>query len=368
MEKTELLCIGNPIVDIFIDIDNSLEKKYGITERAQHIDREKAEAILREPAIDFSKAARSSGGGAANVAKIAAMIGMNVVFSGCTGNDEFASAFEEEITGAGVSAMLVKSDNKTGLCFACNTARDTQPQGAHRNDSTRELRFAASPGAALDLTETHISDEMIGGADVIVLDGYILDRRSLVQHILLKASRRGIPVALDAASIFQVKSKAEEILTYSRNFPLFIFMNADETIAFYNTVRKSRDDGANFLNLTEKEKEAFILRDISPMLKIITEGELFPIVIVKLGGRGAIVFAGGHAYHEETFAIIPRNTVGAGDAFCAAFVSAWIRGKSLSECAALGNKVAREILEVPGTRIKSGKLKSFAKFLQKQTG
>jgi sugar/nucleoside kinase (ribokinase family) len=116
--------------------------------------------------------------------------------------------------------------------------------------------------------------------------------------------------------------------------------------------------------LSEKEKETIILRDVSPMLKIITDGEIFPIVIVKLGGRGTIVFAGGNVYREETFAVIPRDTTGAGDTFCAAFISAWIRGKSISECAALGNKVAREILDVPGTQIKSNKLKKFAKALK----
>ena len=345
---TELLCIGNPVVDVFIDINKNLALKYGIKEFAQHIEPEIVDAILKDPAIDFSKAVRSSGGGAANVAKISAMLGMKAVFSGCTGHDENAAIFNEQIIGAGVKTILEKSDNKTGLCFACNVEGD--------------LRFAACPGAALDLTETHISEELIRNTEVVVLDGYILDRRSLVQHILLLASRRGIPVALDAASIFQVKRKAEEILTYSRSFPLFVFMNADETLAFYNTVRKSRDEE---VSLSEKEKETIILRDVSPMLKIITDGELFPIVVVKLGGRGAIVFAGGNMYREETFSIIPRNTVGAGDAFCAAFISAWVRGKSLSECAALGNKVAREILEVPGTYIKSGKLKGFARMLKK---
>ena len=348
-----LLCIGNPIVDIFVNIDNTLAVKYGITEPAQHIEREQAEALLREPLIDFSTAVRSSGGGAANAAKIAAMLGINTVFTGCTGQDELASFFEKEITNSGVSPVFVKSDEKTGICFVCNIS----------GEGGSSLRFAASPGAALKFTEQHVSEEMIGSAEVIILDGYILDRSPLVQHILLTASRRGIPVALDVASVFQAKRKAEEILTYSRNFPLFIFMNADETIAFYNTVRKTKDEDA--INLSEKEKEALILRDISPMLKIITDGELFPIVVVKLGGRGAIVFAGGNAYQEGTFAVIPRNTTGAGDAFCAAFISAWIRGKSISECAALGNKVAREILEVPGTSIKARKLKSFAKFLQK---
>jgi len=350
---TELLCIGNAIVDVFIDIDNKLALKYGILDTVQHIDREQADSLLREPAIDFSKAVRTSGGGAANVAKISAMLGMNAAFSGCTGNDELANLFKDEISGAGVSPVLVNSNEKTGICFACNI------DGINK---LGETRFAASPGAALDLTEEHISDELISSAELIVLDGYILDRRPLVQHILLKASRRGIPVALDAASVFQVKRKAEEMLTYSRTFPLFLFMNADETLAFYNTIRKSRDE---YINLSEKEKETIILRDVGPMLKIITDGELFPIVVVKLGGRGAIVYAGGNVYREETFTITPRSTVGAGDAFCAAFTSAWIRGKSLSECAALGNKVAREILEVPGTYIKSGKLKNFAKVLQK---
>jgi sugar/nucleoside kinase (ribokinase family) len=336
---TEILCIGNPIVDVFTKIDNIISAKYGILEPVQHIDREQAELLMRESTINFSTSVKSSGGGAANVAKIAALLGVETVFSGCAGQDELGVFFREQLTDAGVSALLEKSCEKTGVCFVCSIGTET--------------RIAASPGAALELNESHISDELIGSAEVVVVDGYILDRRPLVQHILLKASRRGIPVALDAASIFQVKSKAEEILTYSRSFPLIIFMNADEALAFYNTIRKSRDEDTG---LSDKEKEAIIVRDVCPMLKIITDGELFPIVVVKLGGRGAIVVAGGNVYHEETFTIIPRDTIGAGDAFCAAFLSAWIRGKSLSDCAALGNKVARKILAVPGTNINKGNL------------
>jgi len=345
---SEILCIGNPIVDVFVELDSALAKKYGIKEAAQHISSEQAESLLREKAIDFTNAVKSSGGGAANVAKIAAMLGMDVSFLGCVGQDELALLFEKEITDAGARVNLARSNEKTGICFACTV--------------DGQLRFAASPRAALELNESHINEELITGTEVIVLDGYILDRRPLVQHILNLASRLGIPVALDAASVFQVLSKAEEILTYSRSFPLFVFMNADETIAFYNTLRKTRDEETL---TTDKEKEEIILRDICPMLKIITDGEIYPIIIVKLGGKGAVVIAGGNVYREDTFSITPRNTVGAGDAFCAAFISAWIRDNSLSECAALGNKVAREILEVPGTRIKSGKLKSFAKNLQK---
>ena len=351
---TELLCIGNALVDIFIEIDDSLARKYGIIEVSQHISEETAELLLNEKSIDFTNAVKSSGGGGANAAKIAAMIGMNSTFIGYVGTsadnslDEYAVFFEEQMTDAGVNVQLIKSVEKTGICFVCNVNGET--------------RFAVSPRAALNLNESHISEELITSAEAIVLDGYILGRRSLVQHILLIASRRGIPVALDAASIFQVKSKAEDILTYSRGFPLIVFMNAGEAIAFFNTVRKSKEEN---MKISDREKEEIIFRDVCPMLKIITDGEIFPIIVVKLGGRGAVVVAGGNVYHEETFTIVPRNTVGAGDAFCAAFISAWIRNKSLSECAALGNKVAREVLEIPGTQIKNSKLKSFAKTLQR---
>ena len=349
---TEMLCIGNPLVDVFININSAVAEKYGIVDPVQHIDRDKAEKILIDPAIDFSKAVKVSGGGASNVAKVAAMLGMKTAFAGSIGTtagvpDELAVIFEKDIKDAGVSAVLTKSNQKTGICFACNIGG--------------ELRFAASPGAALELSEAHIGEDLIAGAEIVVLDGYILDRRPLVQHVLIKASRRGIPVALDAASFFQIERKAEEILTYARSFPLIVFMNADEAITFFNTIRKSRHSDPN---ISEKEKETIILREVCPMLKIITDGELYPIMVVKLGGHGAVVVAGGNVYHEETFTVIPRNTVGAGDAFCAAFLAAWIRDKSLSDCAALGNKVARQVLEVHGSGIKSGKLKSFAKFLK----
>jgi len=357
LEKTELLCIGNPIVDVFVNINKRIAARYGILESAQHIDHDLAEMLIFECAANFKKAEKSSGGGAANAAKIAAMLGMKSTFVGCIGNDEPAAFFEKEMTHAGVSSILIRTNENTGLCFICNFEDDSSGSG------NSELRYAASPGAALELSADDIKEELIASAEIIVLDGYILERRALVQHVLLRASRRGIPVALDVASAAQVRSKAEEILTYSRNFPLIIFMNADEAIAFHNTIRKSTETE---ICTTEKEKESFILRDVCPMLKIMTDGEIYPIIVVKLGGRGAVIIAGGNVYHEETFTVIPRNAVGAGDTFCAAFTSAWIRGKSISECAVLGNKAAREILDVQGTRIKSSRFNSIAKMLKKE--
>jgi sugar/nucleoside kinase (ribokinase family) len=65
-------------------------------------------------------------------------------------------------------------------------------------------------------------------------------------------------------------------------------------------------------------------------------------------------------YREETTSIIPQESTGAGDAFSAAFLAGWIKGLSLRKCAALGNKVAREVLDVPGTSIDKKKLERYA--------
>jgi sugar/nucleoside kinase (ribokinase family) len=344
------------MVDVFARVDSAFMERFGIVEPAQHIDRDKADLLLQELGIapgaaplDSGRAVCGSGGGAANVAKIAALLGMNASFAGCAGQDALAAFFEGQLVEAGAATVLGRGTGKTGVCLILG-------------DRTAETRIAASPGAALEFTENNVSEELIHSAELVALDGYILDRRPLVRRILELADRRGIPVALDAASVTQVREKTEEILHYCRNYPLFVFMNADEAIAFYRTINKDRGEEPA---MGEREKESMILRDVCPMLKIITDGELYPIIAVKLGGRGAVVVAGGNVYREETFAILkPRDATGAGDAFCAAFLAAWIRGRSLSECAALGNKVAREILDVPGTRIKAEKFRSFAKALR----
>ena len=348
-KKIELLCIGNAIVDVYARADPSQLDALGVTNPVQHVPRELAGRILG----DLRESADGgltlvSGGAAANVAKIASMLGTNSAFLGCVGKDDLAGYFAQELRGAGVVSVLRQSGGETGLCLVLDSGAGG-------------TRIAASPGASLDLCEDDVSEDLISRADAVVLDGYMLERERLVRRVLRLASRHGIPIALDAASVFQIGERTEAVLQYSRNYPLIVFMNADESIMFYDTIRKgARADGA----MSEREKEAFILREICPVLKLITEGDIFPVIVIKLGGRGAVVLAGGNVHRVGTFAIVPGNTVGAGDAFCAAFVSAWIRGKSIRECASLGNRVAREVLMVPGTRVKKGKLAWMSRLLR----
>jgi sugar/nucleoside kinase (ribokinase family) len=349
----ELLCIGNAMVDVFVRAEGAVMDRLGVTEPVQHVASEQAEWVLRELGVMSpggeiaADAAIVSGGGAANVAKIAALLGIKSSFLGRVGNDPLAEVFRRDLLDAGAVPALFPGRGKTGLCIILS-------------DSWGETRIVASPGAALELTKDDISEASIQNAEAVVLDGYILGRQPLVRRVLELADKNKVPAALDAASVFQVREKAEQILHYSRNYPLILFMNEDETIAFYNSLRKTEGD---YESRENREKADWIIQEICPVFKTIMAGELFPVIAVKLGGRGAAIVTGNAVYRAETSAVTPRNNTGAGDAFCAAFLAGWIRGKSITGCAGLGNRTARKILEVPGTRIDRQRLARIAKTL-----
>jgi sugar/nucleoside kinase (ribokinase family) len=256
--------------------------------------------------------------------------------------------FKKDLAAAGVQTRLFRRRSPTGLCLMLEL-----PNG--------ETRIAAAPSAALELTAEDIDEGAVRKAKAIVLDGFMMDRQDLVRRILDLAARNGTAVALDVSSAHLAGAKALELATYSRLYPLILFMNEDEAKAFYLVISKqgSLNPPADAVDASD-----ILTEEMFDFFKGFTANELFPIVAIKLGKRGAVVFAGGAIHRAETMPIIPLDTTGAGDAFCGAFLSAWIRSKSLSECAGLGNKVAREVLNVKGTGINGKKLRGYAKQLR----
>ena len=74
------------------------------------------------------------------------------------------------------------------------------------------------------------------------------------------------------------------------------------------------------------------------------------VVAVKLGGKGCYVTDGKESHHVEAFKVQIVDTTGAGDAFCAGFLYGLLNGKSLKECAKLGNFVASRCIMKMGAR------------------
>ena len=317
-KELELLCIGNVMVDVFAEVGDNEATRCGLNEQVQHIEMERLKGILRTLEEAGTRLITTSGGGAANVAKIAGYLGAKVAFTGATGScfDHFAKVFESGLISAGVKPKLAQKNLPTGICLMLRSGGET--------------RIAASPSAALELTESDISEEDIQRAKVVVIDGFMLGRLSLVRHILTLAERFGTLAAIDLASPAIAREHAEDMTCYARRYPLFLFMNEEEDASFREG-----------LGLENKAEAPF------PIWK----DENFPIIVVKLGPRGALCYSGKNVYRSETRAQTSVETTGAGDAFMAAFLTAWVRNKSLSECAAMGNSAAGIVLGAMGTKV-----------------
>jgi sugar/nucleoside kinase (ribokinase family) len=329
---------------------------------AQHLGYENISGLLGV----LSDLSAGSGGGAANVAKIAALLGLSAGFIGTIGSvppagtpekgssgagerkpDQFARLFEDDLRAAGVIPILSRGEAPTGVCFILQN-----PAG--------EVRVAACPGAALELSEADIGEETVRTAKVVVIDGFLLGRKGLVNRILELAEQYGTVVALDVGAADLAERRAAEIVRYCRDYPLILFMNEEEAASFFLALNRDRTEQSP---PEGPDKQEWYAQEVFPFFKKLTLNELFPVIVVKLGPRGAVAFAGGTVFREETVPVIPLETTGAGDAFCAAFLAAWIRNRSISECASLGNRAAREILDVKGTGINKKELAHLAKML-----
>jgi ribokinase len=79
-------------------------------------------------------------------------------------------------------------------------------------------------------------------------------------------------------------------------------------------------------------------------------GQGVKIIAVKLGADGCYVTDGRERHLIEPFNVQVVDTTGAGDAFCAGFLYGLVKGKSLEECARLGNFVASRCVMKMGAR------------------
>ena len=138
---------------------------FGLSKPVQHLEY----GQLSETLALLSEFSASAGGGAANVAKIAAMLGVSVGFTGALGSrpekagetaepgpDRFARLFEEELAALGVELWLARSPRPTGVFLMLKNAEG-------------ETRIAVAPSAALDLSGEDIPEDCLRGARAVVL-------------------------------------------------------------------------------------------------------------------------------------------------------------------------------------------------------
>lgn len=258
---------------------------------------------------------RRAGGSAANMAAWLARAGGSVDFVGRVGVVDL-ERHSRLLSDAGVRPMLAADHVlPTGTIVII-------VEGDRRTMLTER-------GANAVLEPDSVSDAVLDGARVVHFTGYSLFGRSDLsgfRRLIKRARVRGVQVSVDPGSA-----------GFLADLGAHVFLKA---ITGASILFPSLDEGRLLTGLDDPKEIAAQL------------AKSFPVVALTLGTGGVIV-AG--ADLDQPVAVEARiastvDPTGAGDAFCAGFLHAWILSGDAEAAALAGSQLAAEAVQVVGGR------------------
>jgi len=311
MTMAKIFGIGNALVDIMTKVNNdtiltSLNLPKG---SMQLISSEEMES-----ALDKTKGYEqvlASGGSAANTINGLANLNVETGFIGKVGKDELGNFFYNDMVKATISPTLLKGINPTGTALAIVTP-----------DSERT--FATSLGAAIELTENDLTDNLFDGYNILHIEGYLVQNHSLIERALKLAKSSGLKVSLDLASYNVVEENLEFLTQMVKSYVDIIFANEEEAKAFTN---KSPRESLDLL------------------------AEVAEIAVVKLGSQGSLIKSKNEVHKVEVIDVKPIDTTGAGDLYASGFLYGLSKKLSLDKCGQIGSLLSGKVIEVIGPKM-----------------
>jgi len=241
-----------------------------------------------------------------------ARLGAKVGFAGIVGDDFLGHFVEQRLRGAGVDtrALERRPNVKTGLTIWCQ--RGTKRAGITYAGSMALLRARDVPDAALR------------SARHLHVGAYFLleNLHPGAAGLFRKARKLGLTTSLDCN--YDPSESWDSGIRGVLKFTDIFFPNEIEAL--------------RLTNCRDIERAALAL------------SKLVRIAAVKLGARGAIVYAEGKRFRVPAVKARVVDTTGAGDSFDAGFLSCFFKGGSVEESARAGVAAgARAVSAVGGT-------------------
>jgi sugar/nucleoside kinase (ribokinase family) len=310
----DVVGLGNAIVDVLVRVDEAFLAEHGVTKGAMTlIDADKAVGLYG----DIGSGAEVSGGSAANTMVGVAALGGRSAFVGKVRDDALGLVFTHDIRGAGVTfaTPAATTGPPTARSFILVTP-----------DAQRTM--CTFLGASTDLGPEDVDEELVAGALVTYLEGYLWDSapaRAAFAKAIEVAHRHGRKVAFTLSDPFCVDRHRADFLDLVREGADILFANEAEITSLYRTasfdeaLQRVRGHCA-IVALTRSEKGSVVLS--ADELHVIDPIRLGPLV----------------------------DTTGAGDLYAGGFLHGLTRGADLGRCGRLGSLAAGEVITHLGAR------------------
>lgn len=276
--------------------------------------------LSRGPLRQVGTFAKRVGGAELNVAVGLSRLGHRTGWAGHLGDDEFGKEILTFLRGEGVDVSRVGVDREapTGLYFKERRALDQLRAYYYRTGSAASrMRFED-----LDV------DYLLSG-EILHLTGITSalseSCRDLTERLVREANERDVLVSFDA----------------NIRFGLLKGREPQEVLGLLI-------DRADVLFLSDDEAELLMGGGAPQSVRRAKKGLKARAVVVH-GAEGAFALDGGDGFAEKkAYTAQAVDTVGAGDAFAAGFLSGWLQGWSTGECLQLANACGACAVSVPG--------------------
>lgn len=245
---------------------------------------------------------------------------LDVVFAGRAGAGD-ADYHQAELARFGVRARLAVDEGAATGSIVVLVGADG------------ERTFITDRGANLRLAAADVPAALLDDAVLLHLTGYSFfdpGPRAVALGLIARARSRGIPFSVDPGSAaFLAGLEPGEFLRWTAGAAV-CFPNRDEAAVLAGPAGMlAGNAGAGpAVTATAADRAADLTADPAALAASLTRH--YGAVVVKLGPDGALLaIAGAEPARFPAHPAVVRDTTGAGDAFCAGFLAAWLTPASL---------------------------------------
>ena len=311
--RHDVVGIGNALVDVLSHEDDAFLGTHNIVKGGMTlIDEDRASELYGK----MGTAVEISGGSGANTTAGIAGLGGRVAYIGKVRNDQLGEIFAHDIRAIGVDFEVERPAEgpSTGRCLIVVTP------DAERSMSTYL-------GASQGLSPEDVPEELIAGAQVTYLEGYLWDpplAKEAFRKAMAAAHNAGRRTALTLSDDFCVDRYRDEFMDLLKTGQVdILFANADEIASLFQT---------DFDNAVAAAKG------------------LCPLTAITRSEKGCLILEGTtqHEVPAEPTKVV--DTTGAGDLFAAGFLYGLTSGRPLPECGQIGCLAAGEVISHFGAR------------------
>lgn len=238
------------------------------------------------------------------------------------------------------AAHMAHAGREVALVARLGTDALSRGIEAELRSANVDLRFLEqSPGAGPQVTVASVIghdraflSRRAGSAQPTTLDDALAWSAAGHLHIAEYATLHEIPDLVSRAK--------------ARGLTVSLDPSWDETL-IYEAELLDRCAGVDIF-LPNMEEATAITRENDPVAAIAMLAEAFPVVALKAGGDGAWVKSDGQLLHKPAESVPVIDTTGAGDAFNAGFIDAWMAGNDIEACLAAGIRYGSLAVQAAG--------------------